>query len=644
MHASRMPHTAATLLVILALVRGAAPLLADEPATLDLSQARVLASPGWPAALEGFLPPGRTVEPLVVPLPKGPVLVLGLWDADPAARELGGALGLVPREGLGGGYVVDVALVDGQPRAVLLAQDAAALVAGRFELETFTPEARAGAPRSLDMTQPNEQAGVRSAVGRRAVRPRYRIRGLGGNEDGGSPLELASAHANRLWLQPDKPRMEGRPSSFAQLAEHGIVPVALARLRYLRGVKGPPVGDFKVSHLFPVATLDPVQRAANQAQSAIHDLLAWQSKGVRHFALELTTHEPPEDALQRRIDALIVRRTIQALRPGGLEELLVIPPRGSAPATWPDMSGIPEVLVGWHGPTGRDLVITREQAARVACEARVPVVLIETWMADVWYLPSLPRGREEDLGDELAGVVVLPGLAAIEALATAWAPGAPEPSTHPALAELLACCAAEPADAEEFLQVTATNLEQALAGRFADPLWLRQLPERLRYTARMLPYPHSRILARTVETAPVIDGVLEPAWEQAPVTRVGPAEVRALSDGRTLTLSVRVPEALGVSSVEVHPNNSMLEGFVRVDLARDTLALTADPPHAARRVGTAWELEISYGHYTVGGDPHPGQMIYVQVEVATPSQVFRLARLEAGAMSASRPGAVIVVR
>ncbi len=647
-------------LLAIALVVGAGPTPGaaeeEKPVYLDLTGARVLASPGWPAALEGFLPPGRAVEPLVLPVvPQGPTLVLGLWDSDPAARELARLLGVVAGRGLRGGYLVDVRLSQRHPLVVILGQDAAALAAARFELETFMPEARAGAARSLDMTKPDEQGGVRirlenPAPHLRLVRPRYRIRALGGIEEQGSPFDAASAHANRLWLESGRPPMVGRPGSFARLNEHGVEPVAWAEVpsTYL-GPGLPQLGFQRTSVLrasgVAGSTLAAPQRLVARAEGALDGLLAWQAKGVRHFALHLTPYEPPEQHLQRQVDAAIVRRAVQALRPGGLKELLVIPPAGSAPASWPDMSGIPEVLVGWYGSSDRALTITQAEAARVACAARVPVVLIETWMQAAQGLPSLPRGRDETLGEVLAGIVVLPGPAAADALARAWAPSAPEPSAHPALEELLACCAAEPTDPAAFLLSTASNLEQALAGRFADPFWLRRLPATLRAAAGELPPPEQRVVARYVERNPALDGRLaEAEWPDAPVTRVGPAHVRALTNGRTLVLGVRVPSDAHATSLVISVASGREQESVTLDLTRPPTALAGEPARGQSQVGGAREVEVAFGHYALAGDPHPGRVIRLGVELTTPSGTHRLAPDSGPAGHASPGGAVVVLR
>ncbi len=209
-------------LALLAPARGLArPAAADgpPPTCADCTEARVLASPGWPAALRTFLPPGRPVEPLALPLPPGPLLLLGLTGSDPVARALAEALlDLDPEGDLGGGYVAAAWTDGGRPVAAIFAEDAAALAAARDELETFTPERRAEAPRSLEFTKPDEQAGVRVALGRREVRPRWRWRGLAGLAPGESALDLAGAHANRLCLPPDAPA----PGTEA-LAAHGVL-------------------------------------------------------------------------------------------------------------------------------------------------------------------------------------------------------------------------------------------------------------------------------------------------------------------------------------------------------------------------------------------------------------------------------------
>jgi|GEM_PF-6423499 len=625
----------------------------DEPGFLNLTGARVLASPGWPAALEGFLPPGRAVEPLVLPVvPEGPLLLLGLWDSDPAARTLGRELGLEAGQGPRGGYVVDVRLWQGHPLARIIGQDAAALVAARFELETFLPEAKAAAPRSLDMTKPDEQGGVRLRLGRREVRPRFRIRGLGGLEEQGSLLDAASANANRLWLPVGGPVTAGKPRSLAMLHEQGVNPVAWG----YAGSSWAPAPDMQDRLLDWRLTKQMEAELARLARTplalteevrpALEGLLAWQAQGVRHFALRLPAYIAPLRLHQRQIHAAMVRRAVQALRPGGLAELLVIPPAGSAPASWPDMSGIPEALLGWFGSSSHALTITRAEAARVACAARVPVVLIETWMARSLGLPSMPRGRDADLGDVLAGVVVLPGPAAVEALALAWDPGAPQAAALAALTELLGCCATEPTDAEAFLRSTATNLEQALTGRFADPPWLRTLPKILNAGAAVLPPAAQRVLARYVETAPTLDGRLaEAAWTQAPATQVGPVDVRALSDGRLLILGVRVPDSARATALTLRVDTGW--GAERVtldlDLTRPPTSLPAEPDSAQSQVGSAREIEVAFGHYTLGGDPHPGRVFRLGVEITTASGTQRLAP-DGGPWNLDLGGAVIVMR
>jgi hypothetical protein len=590
-----------------------------EGAGLDLSQARVLASPGWPPALEGFLPPGRTVEPLTLPLPPGPLLVLGLVGQDDAARRLA-ARRLAAGEGLRGGYLVDAEEHAGHAVALLLADDAAALAAARFELETFTPEAKAGAARSLDMTQPDEQGGVRIARGRRTVRPAFRIRALGGLEHQGSLLDAASAHANRLWLATPRPVTSGRPRSLALLAEHGVVPVAWAQLE--------------------VAGRGPASEA--EVARVLGDLRAWQAEGVRHFALLLPDLASQGPRAARERHAELVRALVPPLRVAGLDEVLVVPRAGSDPATWPDMRGIPEALVGWVGPDPRPLEVTRAQAERIVERAGVPVVFMETWMSDVWGLPSLPRGRDPGLGEVLAGVVVLPGPGAVDAVAHAWSPQATPPTLGPALDELLDCCVADPSDAEAWLVAGAQSLEQALEGRFGAPLWQRGLPRRMREDAAALPPADQRLLVWYDPQARRADGSLDPAcWDAAPVKRLGPAEVRAVSDGELIALRVRVPRDAGARRLSValgphHPATRLdLGGLVfSVDELGPTVVQGGDAGHTV--------ATLTLDRNALHGDPHPGRVLPLGLEVTTDAGVHRLGPT-APALSAPT-GALIIVR
>ena len=105
---------------------------------LDLTNATVLASPGYPAAIRSTLP--RTPKPVTWPLPDGPVLVLGLPGQDDVALAVMEAFGLLEDpEDLRGGYDLWAWDAGGRPIVVLLAADAAAMFAARFEFEQSAP-------------------------------------------------------------------------------------------------------------------------------------------------------------------------------------------------------------------------------------------------------------------------------------------------------------------------------------------------------------------------------------------------------------------------------------------------------------------------------------------------------------------------
>lgn len=617
--------------------RAAPPSEAPSAEVVDLSGARVLASPGWPAALEGFLParraPGGGVETLAVPLPPGPLLVLGL-ASDPVARALGETLlGLDPDTPLLGGYVAQAWRAGGRSLALVLAADAAALAAARFELETFTPAELEGAPRSVDVTQPDEQAGVRMAAGRRSVHPRLAWRGATGLGPEETALDLAAAHANRVWI--DGPL---RSSSRGRFAEHGVLPVVALAAH----------GDQRLS----LPRLDDLDSPPLPWDEAVALARAWQRAGVRCFALERAAGEPPSEAWRR---GQVARALADALRPGGLDELLVL--ESEAGGDRPDLRAIPEALLGWRGPRAEALTIPRAEAERTAREAGVPVVLVEDWAraqsGEPPRLPVLPRGRAADLGDVLEGVLVLAGPGSAEILASAWLPPADDaPSAE--LAELLGACALHAPEAAAFLTQSAELLEAALAGRLGVRGALARLPQLLRAEAERLP-PLAQVLrARHVPEPVQVDGRLDDrAWAFALPARLGPVDVLALSDGRRLVLGLRLPDDAAVASVRI--DLVAPSGLVRSASWPDPrTAVGADPPErlAAEvrqgRRGAARELEVALEHYDLGGAAYPTRSFALDVIVRTATGEFRLAppgAPEPGLLGRSRPrGALVVVR
>lgn len=619
------------------------PALADpEPAPLDVSAARVLASPGWPRALAPFLPPGRSVEPLALPLPPGPLLVLGLLDRDPVARGLAATrLGLEGAHGplLGGGYAVAAERDGDRPLVLLLADDAAALAAARFELETFAPGAPRTEPREVDVSKPDEQGGVRVAAGRRRVRPHYRVRTAGGLGPGETWLDVVAARANRAWVPADVADRD-----LALLRDHGVLPVA----RGAWELDVPFDWDAQPSTR-PILDL------------LLRPLLEAQARGVRHFALDLRIETQDQVQPVAAFHARVVRAVAAALRPQGLEELLVIPASfdGEGVARFgppPDLRGIPEARLGWQGPGDRPLAITRAQAQRVREEAGVPAVLVETWMAAAAppsYLrprlalrgvassrtlprdvpvrfPSLPRGRAADLGEALEGLVVLPGPGAAAALAASWAPPTDgEPWVE--LAELLGACARDATDGHTFLLDTAACLQENVVGRYAEPPWLEGLAERLRAASALLPPPEITLLARWTSEAVQVDGRLdEPLWSTA-APRTLPASLdatppstavvlRAVSSGGRLVLGLRVPDGLAAKRLGVAVGWPWGEGAaleVALPVGGERTAFP-DGAWAAARAPGGQELEVAFDHYALNGDAYPTRAFALHAFVVRP--------------------------
>lgn len=612
----RAPPRPVHLLLLLALLAPPAPAAAAppaEPASIDCSAARVLASPGWPRALERFLPPGRPVEPLTLPLPEGPLLILGLLDSDPVARALGESLlGLDPEGDLGGGYVASGWRDGARTIGLLLGQDAAALAAARFELETFTPEPRVGAPRSVEFTKPDEQAGVRLALGRRDVRPRHRWRGLGGLSEGASALGVAAAHGNRLWIT-----QAGLLSHARRLADHGVVPVATRTARRAEILGASAAGEASATGAWS-APFGPRFEG-----------------GLRHGALLLEAGGGPLPAAQV---GRFVRSVWSADLGGEPGELLVIPePEALEPREVPDLSDLPGALLGvWLTPQVR-AGLTREGLTTLSRRAGAPLVLVEPWMAAAAgqppRIPSLPRDLPDDLPDVVEGVLVLPGPGAESALSAAWAP-VEDAEAFPELADLLAAAPHAPLEPRAFLERTADGLEQALNGRLAPPPWLGLLPRHLREAAAGLPPADQVVRAPLVPEPVALDGRLDDrAWRFAVPRAVGPLDLLALSDGHRLVLGLRLPDAARVEGVRVtlgpDPDRSLV-----LSLKERRLVAVAPPGLrvAVGRRGDAREVEVLWSHDDLGGDPYLTRRFPLDVAVERVGGQDRLAEPGVGAL------------
>lgn len=586
----RLPVLLACLLLLACLARDGAQ--AGEPAPvpgpspqawLDLGGARVLASPGWPRALAGFLPPGRPVEPLALPLPPGPLLVLGVLDDDPWARELARlSPRLVPREGLRGGWVLEARLVQGVPRVVLLAGDGAALMAARFELETYTPEARAGAPRSLDMTRPDEEGSVRVALGVRRQRPVLPLRALVAAQAGPAVLEAASLHANRLWL----PAGEDAPGMARLALQYGVDPVARLALH-------PP----------PLHGAQALPGWARELERLVAEVQRWQARGVHHVALELAADVPGEEAARAAWEGWLLRQLAQRTQAGGLAELLVVLPSGRDPAVGPHLARVPRALLGWRAPAAGEL--TALDLRRVRATARVPVVLVDGWMQPTQALPSLPRGREALAAAGLAGVVVLPGPGADELLAQAWSPEAAERSVEAARAawhEALGPRAAlgpapTPGALAAWLRAAAARVEPGLEGSAAVPGFLRAQATQARRDAEAL------------EAAPAVLAVPRGTLGLDPAATLDVEGVRlaAACDGERLALRLQGTAAA------LPDGRAPLWVQGRLHLLRPA----TDAPGFTARLLLARDA--------LGGDPHAGRVLHLVLRADASGRRTRVA-------------------
>lgn len=589
-----MPRHVPVLLACLLLLAGglrtaraeppAAPAAPAAPeAWIDLAGARVLASPTWPRALEGFLPPGRTVEPLALPLPAGPLLVLGRLDDDPWARELARlSPHLVPREGLRGGWVLEARRVKGVARVVLLAEDGSALMAARFELETYTPEARAGAPRSLDMTRPDEQGSVRVAVGVRRQRPVLPLRALVAAQAGPAALEAASLHANRLWL----PAGEGAAEMARLALQYGVDPVARLALT-------PP----------PLRGAQALPGWARELERLAAEVQRWQARGVHHVALELAADVPGEEAARAAWEGWLLRQLAQRTQAGGLAELLVVLPPGRNPAVGPRLAGLPGAQLGWRAPAAGELTALDLRRARAA--ARVPVVLVEGWMEPAQALPSLPPGREALAAAGLAGVVVLPGPGADEVLAGAWAPEAAERSVEAARAawqEVLGSAPAPgpaptPAALSAWLRAAAARVASGLEGRAAVPAFLRAQATQAQRDAEAL------------EAAPAVLAVPRGTLGLDPAATLDVEGVRlaAACDGERLALRLQGTAAA------LPDGRAPLWVQGRLHLLRPA----TDAPGFTARLLLARDA--------LGGDPHAGRVLHLVLRVDASGRRARVA-------------------
>jgi len=199
----------------------------EEPTRplLDLSEATVLASPRTPTALRSFLPRSEAPRPLRLPLPEGPLLILGLPETDPVAYQLATALGLMEAStDLHGGWRLH-AWQDGERAiAVLLAGHPSSLFAAREVFEPVRAPRMMAGPRTLDYTAPDEQAGVAVREGTQEDIPHWRNRAAFVNTGSiADIMRLVGARASHAIVGTGRSsRSPAVARGLARLASYGI--------------------------------------------------------------------------------------------------------------------------------------------------------------------------------------------------------------------------------------------------------------------------------------------------------------------------------------------------------------------------------------------------------------------------------------
>ena len=408
----------------------------EDARSMLLGPATVLASPGSPRVLHEVLPGGKAPARLTWPLPDGPIVVLGLPEEDEVAQQVADAFD-IPTDDLDGGYRIVAWRAERRPMVVVMAADACALAAARFEFDAAAPmEMVAPDMRSLDFKKPNQEAGVAVQPGTRVVRPRYAFRAWAPydkddrrrltSED---VLRAAGARANRLWFRPRDLEADTGPALVALARAHGIAPVLHARM-FDATLQWDADATSPADLFLPryVESLVHLARTGHRSLSAPpHE--AWQP--IRHFAFELEIDPAPARPRARGTRGTWENRVLNYLGlsffPDAAEMLVVpgahadrlaqtaddIPNVATAFALGPTVPAIARerTLVGWSGPReySTHLTFGQARARRLACGA--PLVLLDRWAEPfqdtrVPYVPSVPqgRGREAEMHMHMAGM------------------------------------------------------------------------------------------------------------------------------------------------------------------------------------------------------------------------------------------------
>lgn len=543
---------------------------------VDLTGAHVLGSPGVPTALVDHLPEGRLPQPLTWPLPaEGPVLVLALPTHDDTAADIAEALG-VWREGddLGGGYRI-AAWHDGErDLAVIVADDAAALLAARFELVvTVEPERLDPMMRTVELQMPAESGTTRARTGRRDVRParawrawRGDVSSLGGPHLSRAALRrlhlgLAGAHVNRV-VAP----VAAVPATARALEGAGIEvvvrvdpsPESLDRL-------AAEVATLARDHGVAEALVD-ARRFADDPGPLLDTLASWP---LDHVVISL----PDADARLRVLRAGLASRLRGAS--------LLVPGRSVDP--------IDADVVKRARAAGVDLVLDETWAApSLASQRLVPLPP-----------PEVPADRSDAHGILVTGAFG----AATPLLEAAW-DGRPAPDPEAVLAQPLSAGLALHADPLTFIDNVLSGLP--VPGGATWRAGLREAVQRCR-GVRLARVP-------IVPLSPTVDGQLgEPAWAHA-VLLPGTDDVWAVSDGRRLYLAVRAgaddaPRTLALDDAGLRI--TIDAAGAQVTVASPVRAMVSGLGVELTPVQSMWNgstLELALDRFDLGVDAHRGQV------------------------------------
>jgi hypothetical protein len=588
-----------------------APGLADDAQPISLANAKVLASPGLPGAIRPFLPAGVDPSPLTWPLPAGPLLVLGLVESDPTAFTLGELFDLLPPDGdLHGGYVAAAWHDGNRPLGMILAADAAALAAARFELETAPPAGHGRRPRSVDFQAPDEEGDLWMAAGTRWERPRYRIRALdprGSLEE--ATMRCIASRANRIWLDIDRYSDAEIGRALPRLARFGVVPV--------------------------IAT--HVNASAARPPPALARLRPWRvERGVTHFALRFDSTFSDRGMNPNHPERPHVESVVDGLRQAGpVDEIVVVPfspndalaAEGHAPSP---LSDLPEVTLAWSGPHRLPEAVTVEQAVDRVRRAEGAVMFYDTWLEPFSWptapserIPSRPGGRDPNLGDVLEGIVVVGGPGTSAALEAAW--GGNETPREEWREVLLPLLPRGESNVEAFLKETAAALRREDERVLGTLPWILPLAATLERDAagRLGASP---LAVPRVPASIAVDGRLDDrSWAYAAsraASVVGegtPTHVRllALADERRLCIAVRMEGSPARLSFRLA---DALGGVTSVGCLGDDLTVTceAGAEHVAvahRSEDGVTTVEIAIGPAALGGDAYPTRVFRASIEV-----------------------------